>query len=110
MNMFEDIEKQKKDLPKIKSLTNEVQKYDLNIYQKFGALIVIIAVILGIILGNSYNTCTPSITYGSENCISQFDFSLMLEVWFAGLVMGFLFFGMGHIVYLLNDISNKLGK
>lgn len=108
--MFEDIEKQKKDLPKIKSLTKEVQKYDLNIYQKFGMLIVVIAIILGIILGNSYNTCTPSITYGSENCISQFDFSLMLEVWFAGLIMGFLFFGMGHIVYLLNDISNKLGK
>ena len=108
--MFEDIEKQKKDLPKIKSLTDEVQKYDLNIYQKFGILIVLIAIVLGIILGNSYNTCTPSITYGSENCISQFDFSLMVEVWFAGLTMGFLFFGMGHIVFLLSDISNKLSK
>ncbi len=110
MDMFEDIEKQKKDLPKIKSLTNEVQKYDLNIYQKFGLLIVIISIVVGIILGNSYNTCTPSITYGSENCISQFDFSLMLEVWFGGIMIGFLFFGMGHIVYLLNDISNKLKK
>ncbi len=110
MDMFEEIEKQKKDLPKIKSLTNEVQKYDLNIYQKFGVLIVFIAIVVGIILGNSYNTCTPSITYGSENCISQFDFSLMLEVWFAGIMTGFVFFGMGHIVYLLNDISNKLGK
>ena len=110
MNMFEDIEKQKKDLPKIKSLTNEVQKYDLNIYQKFGALIIIISIIIGIILGNSYNTCTPSITYGSENCISQFDFSLMLEVWFVGTMMGVLFFGLGHIVYLLNDISSKLKK
>ena len=110
MNMFEDIEKQKKDLPKVKSLTNEVQKYDLNIYQKFGILILFIAIIMGIILGNSYNTCTPSITYGSENCLAQFDFALMLEVWFGGIMVCMFFFGIGHIVYLLNDISNKLKK
>ena len=110
MNMFEEIEKEKKDLPKVKSLTNEAQKYSLNIYQKFSLLIMFIAFIVGIILGNSYNTCTPSITYGSEDCVSQFDFALMLEIWFGGLVVGMFFFGLGHIVYLLNDISNKLKK
>ena len=110
MNMFEDIEREKKDLPKIKSLTSEAQKYDLNMYQKFAVLLFFISIIVGIILGNSYNTCSPSITYGSENCISQFDFSLMLEVWFAGLMVGMVFFGIGHIVYLLSDISRKLTK
>ena len=111
MNMFEEISKEKKDLPKIKTITKEVNKYEFNLYQKFGVVIFLIAFVVGILLGNMFSTCGVTSSFYSTECVTrQFNFSLLLAVWFSGLAMGLFFFAIGHIVFLLDEINNKIKK
>ena len=42
MNMFDEISKEKKALPKINTITKEVNKYEFNLYQKFGVVVFLI--------------------------------------------------------------------
>ena len=49
--MFDEISKEKIELPKINTITKQLTKYELNTYQKFGFAIWIISFVLGIILG-----------------------------------------------------------
>ena len=111
MNMFDEISKEKKDLPKFASFTKEVNKHEFNIYQKFGVVIFLISFIVGILLGNMFSTCGVTSSFYTTECVTrQFNFSLLLTVWFSGLAMGLFFFALGHIVYLLDEINNKLKK
>ena len=50
MNMFEEIDKLKKDLPKAKTISKEMNDIELNIYQKISVVIFIICVLLGVLL------------------------------------------------------------
>ena len=111
MNMFDEITKEKRDLPKINSITKEVNKYEYNFYQKFGVVIFLIAFVVGILLGNLFSTCGATSSFYSTQCVTrQFNFSLLLAIWFSGLMMGLFFFALGHIIYLLEEISVKLKK
>ena len=111
MNMFDEISKEKIELPKINTITKQLTKYELNTYQKFGFAIWIISFVLGIILGNIFSTCDVSGNFYNVNCINrEFNMSVMFLVWFSGFTMGISFFGLRHIKYLLTDISDKLEK
>ena len=111
MNMFDEISKEKKDLPKFTSITKEVNKYEFNVYQKFGVVIFLIAFVVGILFGNMFSTCGVTSSFYSTECVTrQFNFSLLLTVWFSGLTLGLFFFAIGHIVYLLEEINNKIKK
>ena len=57
MNMFEEIEKEKLDLPKMKTIQKEVDEVELNIYQKLTIVIFIFCVFLGIVFGNLFPVC-----------------------------------------------------
>ena len=48
MNMFDEIEKEKKELPKIRSIQKEVNEVELNIYQKLTIIIFMFCVFLGV--------------------------------------------------------------
>lgn len=111
MNMFEEIEKMKTELPKAKTITNEFKNYKFNFYQIFSFVILFVTFTLGIILGNVFPACTSSSTLYVGNCLATgFNFSLMIGVWFIGLMITVLIFSIGHIIYLLNEINNSLKK
>ena len=111
MDFFQEIAKEKKDFPKIKTVTNEVSKIHLNFYQIFAIVIFIVCLVLGILLGNIFSTCQTSSYFYSNSCIvREFNFSLMIFIWFFGLLVSVFFYGIGHIIYYLGEILKKINK
>lgn len=111
MNMFEEIEKVKEELPKAKTISKEISRIKLNFYQIFSIFTYFIVFCLGIIFGNLFPTCGTSSALYSGVCVTtEFNFSLMLCIWFVGLVVCIFIFAIGHIISLLQDINHKLNK
>lgn len=111
MNMFEEIDKEKQELPKLKTLNKQLSKYDFNLYQKFGIIILFIAIILGIVLGNLFSTCGATSSFYDTACVTkQFNLSYMIATWLFGLMISLMFFGLGHMIYLLDDIADNMEK
>ena len=112
MNLFEEIDKYKQDLPKINNIANEVKRQKLNIYQIVACITMIISFFLGIILGNLFPSCGSTATlYGETSCTgTEFNISLTLFFWFSSFLLCLFFYGMGHIISLLTSIDKKLSK
>ncbi len=111
MNMFDEIDKLKKDFPKFKSVTNEVVKQKLNSYQIIALVIMGIGLCVGVIFGNLFPSCgTTSSLYSNICTTTEFNFSLTLAIWFASFLTCVFFYGMGSIIALLDTISQKLSK
>lgn len=111
MDFFDDITNLKKDFPKMKSVTNQVKEYPLNFYQIFAIGIFIVGFFLGIIFGNLFATCKATSFYYSNACVvTEFNFSLMLCIWFISILLSILLFAIGHIIALLTEINKKLRK
>ena len=111
MDLFEEIEKEKRDFPKVKSITNEMENYRLNFYQIFAIVVFIACFFLGILFGNLFATCQTSSYFYSDVCVvTEFNFSLMLTIWFFSLLLCVFFFAIGHIIYYLKEINKKLNK
>lgn len=110
MNMFEEIEKVKKDLPKIKAIKAEALKYKLNGYQRFAIITYLVCLVFGVILGNLFPTCSNFSLYSNTCVAKEFNFFLTILFWFASFLMCLFFFALGHIISLLTSISEKIGK
>ncbi|MBQ6323274.1 MAG: hypothetical protein IJI22_00390 [Bacilli bacterium] len=111
MELFEEIYKTKEEFPKFNSVSKEVKKYKLNFYQNFAIILFIICFFLGIIFGNLFAICETSSYFYSDSClVPQFNFSLMIAIWFVSLLLSLFIFAIGHIIVLLGQISEKLNK
>ncbi len=111
MNMFEEIEKLKEELPKANTISNKLKKQTLNFYQVFAIVIFVIIFFIGILLGNLFPTCGSSATLYTGTCLTtEFNVSLMLFIWFSGLILCVFIFAIGHIVQLLDTINRKMAK
>ena len=111
MDMFDEINKNKKDLPKFDNIGSKVLKYKYNFYQLFAISLFIISIVIGIVFGNLFSTCGTSSAIYYGTCASrQFNFGLMLSIWFIGFIICVFFFAIGHIISLLSKITNLLKK
>ena len=111
MEFFEEIYKNKEDFPKINSLHKEVKKYKFNFYQNFAIVLFIVCFFLGIIFGNLFAICETTSYFYSDSClVPQFNFSLMIAIWFISLLLSLFIFAIGHIIALLRQICEKLNK
>ena len=108
--MFEEILKEKKDLPRMKAIEKEMGKYEYNGYQKFSLVAFIICFALGIVFGNLFPTCSSTNLYTDTCTSTEFNFFLMTAIWFISFLVCLFFFGMGHIISLLSSIDEKMGK
>ncbi len=109
MEFFDEITKAKKDFPKVHAVTNEVKNYELNFYQIFAIGIFVVCFFLGIVFGNLFATCQTTSFYYSDAClVTEFNFSLMIVIWFVSLLISIFTFAIGHIIALLSDIRKKL--
>ena len=109
MNMFEEIEREKKKIPKIDTMTKKVVRYNYNNYQILSICVFCICLILGIVFGNLFPTCGSTFSFYSDVCEThEFNVSLMLTIWFISFLICTLFFALGHIITLLDSINNKL--
>lgn len=111
MDMFEEIDKVKKDLPKVKSLSREVHKMSFNVYQKIAIVIFLICLFLGVYFGNLFPSCGSTSEIYSNVCLTtEFNFSLMLFIWFTSFIICLFIFAIGHVICLLDSINNQLVK
>ncbi len=111
MNFFDEIYKVKQDFPVKHSVANEVKNFDLNAYQIFAIGFFIVCLFLGIVFGNLFATCQTSSYFYSDACVvTEFNFSLMIVIWFVGFLVSAFFFAIGHIISLLSLIYKKLDK
>ncbi len=111
MDMFEEIERAKKDLPKIRTITKEVGNYKFNGYQRFAIVIYIICFFLGIVFGNLFPACGSGSSLYAGTCVTtEFNFSLMIFIWFVSLLICLFFFALGHIILLLTSINESFCK
>ena len=109
MEFFEEISSVKKDFPKVHSVAKDVKSYPLNFYQIFAIGIFVICFFLGIVFGNLFATCQTSSYFYSNIClVREFNFSLMIVIWFVSLLISVFFFSIGHIVSLLTEICKKI--
>lgn len=111
MDFFEEIHDLKKDFPKVNSVTREVSNYELNLYQIFAIGIFVVCFFLGIVFGNLFATCETTSYFYSDAClVTEFNFSLMISIWFVSLIVAIVIFAIGHIIALLSEILEKLSK
>ncbi len=66
---------------------------------------------MGIIFGNLFTACGSISSFYGDVCVPmEFNVFLMLIIWFAGFLIGVIFFAVGHNIALLKEISLKLDK
>ncbi len=112
MNLFEEIDKYKEDLPKINNIAKEVKKQKMNVYQIVACITMIVSFFGGLILGNLFPSCgSTSTLYGATSCVeTEFNISLTIFFWFISFLLCLFFYGLGHIISLLTSIDEKLTK
>lgn len=111
MNMFEEIEKSKAELPKVHNIERKIRKGNYNFYQIFALVCFAVILLVGVIMGNLFPSCGTSSEMYSGICLTtQFNLSLMICIWFIGFVFCLFVFAIGHIINLLDSINKKLSK
>ena len=111
MNLFDEIRAAKQDLPEKDQLSKDLKEVDFNFYQVFAISLFILFFVLGIFLGNLFATCQATSYFYSDQCmVTEFNFSMMIVIWFIGILLSVFFYAIGHIVSLLSEISQKLSK
>ena len=110
MNIFEEIDKVKDDLPKTSNIKKVVGKRSYNVYQATAIVVMFIFVIAGVIMGSLYPACGVSSNLYSNCNQQEFNIALTVGVWFSGFLFSMFIYGLGHIIALLTSINNKLDK
>ena len=111
MDLFDEVNKSKKDFPKVNTVKDKVGSYKLNLYQLFAICLFIVCLFLGIIFGNLFSTCTTASYLSNNMClVKEFNYFIMFIIWFIGLLISLFIFAIGHIITILSQISEKLEK
>ena len=107
-DLFDEIDKEKKSLPKLKKISNEVTKTrEHNFYQKLAYWLFAFFFIIGIILGNIFPACTETSTLFKTCTNTEYNLALTLIFWLASFVFCSLVYGLGEIIKLLTIIIEK---
>ncbi len=108
-DLFDEIDQEKEELPRIRTITREVQKQKLNGYQMIAVVVFIILFIIGILLGNMFPACEATGMFGTCSKV-QFNLSLSILFWFGSFLICLFFYALGHIIELLTQINSHLSK
>lgn len=102
--MFEEIEREKKDLPEIDHMTKMVKPHEWNFYQIVAVFILAIGFIAGIFAGNLFPACSGGANIFSICQETEFNLALMLITWGSTFLLAMFFYGMGTIIKLLESL------
>ena len=106
-DLFDEIDEVKEELPRIRTITKEVQKQKLNAYQMIAVGVFIVLFVIGILLGNMFPACEATGMFGTCSKV-QFNLSLSILFWFGSFLICLLFYALGHIIFLLTQINDYL--
>lgn len=107
--LFYKIDAIDEDIPRLKKVIKNVTSHQLNGYQIVAITILTIGVCLGIIFGNLFPACGTTTGLYTKVCdATEFNFSLMIFIWFISFLVCVFFYAIGHIIELLESINSKL--
>ncbi len=108
-DLFDEIEEERKELPKLKKISKEVQKpRHYNFYQQLAFWLFAFLFITGIILGNVFPACSETSNLLSTCTNTEYNLSLTLIVWLISFVFCSTIYATGEIIKLLKSINEKL--
>ena len=110
-DLFDEIDEEKKDLPKLTRISNEVQKKrNYNFYQTLAVCLFIFLFIVGVILGNIFPACSETSNFFETCTKTEYNLSLTLLFWLGSFVFCSIIYGIGDIVKALNIIALNTSK
>ncbi len=110
-DLFDEIDEERKELPKLKKISKEVQKKrDYNFYQQLAVCLFIFLFVVGVILGNLFPACSEASSMFNTCTRTEYNLSLTLLFWLASFVFCSLIYGLGEIISLLNKIASNINK
>jgi len=108
-DLFDEIEDEKKALPKLKKISKEVKKQrNYNFYQQLAFWLFAFLFIVGIILGNVFPACSATSGFLNTCTRTEYNLSLTLIVWLISFVFCSSIYAVGEIIKLLRLINEKL--
>ena len=81
-NLFEEIDKNKEDIPTIKKKLKYIKNYDYNTYQKVAIFTMFIGFCTGIVLGNVFPSCQSGFLYSKKCTDTEYNVALTIIFWF----------------------------
>ncbi|HIS37968.1 MAG TPA: hypothetical protein IAB45_00460 [Candidatus Onthousia faecavium] len=110
-DLFDEIDEERKELPKLKKISKEVQKKrDYNFYQQLAVCLFIFLFVVGVILGNLFPACSEASSMFNTCTRTEYNLSLTLLFWLASFVFCSLIYGLGEVISLLNKIASNINK
>ena len=110
-DLFDEIDEEGKELPKLKKISKEVQKKrDYNFYQQLAVCLFIFLFVVGVILGNLFPACSEASSMFNTCTRTEYNLSLTLLFWLASFVFCSLIYGLGEVISLLNKIASNINK
>jgi ACR3 family arsenite efflux pump ArsB len=107
-NLFDQIKAEKQDIPKMDKALKEVKGHKFNFYQKVSIITMLACFVIGIILGNLFPSCISGGLYSATCTNTEFNVSLTLLFWFVTFLICMMMYAVGHIISLLEKISQNL--
>lgn len=108
-DLFDEIEEEKKKLPKLTKISKEVtKKRNYNFYQRLAVWLYIVLFIVGIILGNLFPACSETSGLFQTCTSTEYNLALTLAFWFLSFIFCSLIYGLGEVIHLLTVISEKI--
>lgn len=110
-DLFDEIDVERKDLPKLKKISKEVQKKrNYNFYQQLAVCLFIFLFVTGVIVGNLFPACSETSELFATCTRTEYNLSLTLLFWLVSFVLCSLIYGLGEIISLLNVIANNVTR
>lgn len=110
-DLFDEIDEEKKELPKLKKISKEVQrKRDYNFYQQLAVCLFIFLFIVGVILGNLFPACRETSALFNTCTNTEYNLALTLLFWLSSFVFCSLIYGLGEVISLLNRIASNMNR
>ena len=110
-DLFDEIDEEREDLPKLKKISNEVQKKRYyNFYQQLAVCLFIFLFIAGVILGNLLPACSETSELFATCTKTEYNLTLTILFWLGSFIFCSMIYGLGEVNRLLNVIGDKVDK
>lgn len=110
-DLFDEIDEEREELPKLKKISKEVTKQrNYNFYQQLAVCFFIFLFIVGIIIGNLFPACSETSSLFATCTKTEYNLSLTLIFWLSSFVFCSLIYGLGEAIRLLNIIANNTSR
>ena len=110
-DLFDEIDEERQDLPKLKKISKEVQKKrNYNFYQQLAVCLFIFLFIAGVIMGNLFPACSETSELFAACTKTEYNLTLTLLFWLGSFIFCSMIYGLGEVISLLNKIADNVSK